>query len=433
MLINPVKGTHDIIGEDAAKFKEISFVCSLLAYQNCFEEIYVPIMEHTSLYSRSVGQSSDIVRKEMYSFEDKGGRSITLRPEFTAGIIRSVVSNKLYATRDLPLKLFYSGPCFRYDRPQAGRYRQFYQFGVECIGNTSYYLDCEVINLGYRMLNHLKINNIIVEINFLGDGDSKKKYIEELRNYFSSKIENMCEDCKQRLLINPLRILDCKNENDQKIIDGAPKMSDFLSDEEQIYFKNIISTLEELDVKYCVSNRLVRGLDYYSGVVWEYHVVSSENEDIGALGGGGHYKNLVKEIGGPDLEGVGLSLGLERLLHTINTNKIFPSIRDGADFTFLPMNEDLCECIYPLCEKLKDLNMRVDMIYHPKSIGSMIKTAIKRGSKFVIIVGEEEYEKEQVVIKNLATQEQTTVFIEDLDSVMTNLLYENYMSVKKES
>ena len=223
MEINPVKGTHDIIADEASLYTLIEQNAMTIATLFGYKEIRTPIIEHTPLFLRSVGESSDIVNKEMYTFDDKGGRSITLRPELTAGVMRSIVSNKLYANADLPLKYFYVGPCFRYERPQAGRYRQFNQFGVEAVGAPNVYQDAEVITIGHRLLHSIGLTNVKVLINSLGDEESRKAYKEALRKYFSKHIEKMCPDCKRRLEVNPLRILDCKVPEDVEIVKTLQK------------------------------------------------------------------------------------------------------------------------------------------------------------------------------------------------------------------
>ena len=423
MEINPVKGTHDIYGEEASLYQDIEARLIYVATLYNYKEIRTPIIEHTNLFVRGVGNSSDIVNKEMYTFDDKGGRSITLRPELTAGIMRSIVSNKLYANADLPLKFYYRGPCFRYERPQAGRFRQFHQFGIEAIGAPSYIQDAEVIALGKNILNLLGLEKITVYINSLGDDESRNKYREALKAYFAKHIENMCEDCKRRYETNPLRILDCKVEADQEIIKNAPKMSDYLSNDAKLYLNNVISLLKEVDVECVVDDNLVRGLDYYTGVVFEYHAEKVEGlDDVGALGGGGHYAKLLKEVGGPDLEGVGLAFGIERLAYVFShVNK--GDYLFGPDFYLIGMNQEIIDKNFSLADMIREKGFVVEANYEVKSMKSLLKTAVKRNSKFAIIIGEEEIEKGRLNVKNLRTQEQTSVeldgFLNTLESLLT--------------
>lgn len=425
MEIYPVKGTHDLYDEEANLYREIENRCIYLASLFNFNEIRTPILEHTNLFVRGVGESSDIVNKEMYTFEDKGGRSVTLRPELTAGIMRSVVTNKLYANADLPLRYFYLGPCFRYERPQAGRYRQFSQFGLEAIGAPSYLLDAEIISLGYRILYLLDIPNVKVYINSLGDEQSRANYRAALKEYFAKHIDNMCADCKRRYEVNPLRILDCKVEADQEIIKNAPKMSDYLSPESKLYLNNVVSLLKEIGIEVIQDDNLVRGLDYYTGVVFEYHVDKVEGLDnVGALGGGGHYAKLLKEIGGPDLEGVGLAFGIERLAyifkHTTDQNFAY-----GPDVYLMGMNQEIIDKNFSLAEHLRSTGFVVEANYEVKSMKSLLKTAVKKNARFALIIGEDELLKNQVTIKNLKTQEQTSVGLEDLVRILGEMVNES--------
>jgi histidyl-tRNA synthetase len=360
----------------------------------------------------------------MYTFEDKGGRSVTLRPELTAGIMRSIVTNKLYANADLPLKYYYLGPCFRYERPQAGRYRQFNQFGVEAIGAPSYLQDAEVISMGYRILYLLGIENVKVYINSLGDEESRKNYKAALKEYFAKHIDKMCGDCKRRYETNPLRILDCKVEEDQEIIKGAPKMSDYLSEEARLYLNNVVSLLKELGIEAIQDDNLVRGLDYYTGVVFEYHVDKVEGLDnVGALGGGGHYANLLKEIGGPDLEGVGLAFGIERLAY-IYSHTTKRSFKYGPDLYLMGMNQEIIDKNFSLAEVLRSNGFIVDSNYEVKSMKSLLKTAVRKNAKFALIIGEDELAKNELTIKNLKTQEQTSVSLDDMIHVLQSMVNE---------
>ncbi len=424
MEINPVKGTHDIFDKEAHSYRKIEMICRYVADLYNYQEIRTPVMEHTNLFIRSVGESSDIVSKEMYTFEDKAGRSITLRPEFTAGIMRSIVSNKLYANADLPLKLFYLGPCFRYERPQAGRYRQFNQFGIEAIGEPSYQLDAEAIAVGHRILISLGIPKIKVVVNSLGDEESRARYREALKAYFKDHIENMCSDCKRRYEVNPLRILDCKVPEDIEIVKGAPKLHDFLSPESKIYLDSVIAALDEIGIEAEIDDNLVRGLDYYTGVVFEYHVVEDgEIKDVGALGGGGHYGKLLKEVGGPDLEGIGMALGIERLAlidQVVNKNDVL----NGPDFYLIGMSDEIIEKNFSLADIIRSEGMSVDCAYHVKSLKSVFKVAERKRAKFAIIVGEDEIEKRQIKVKNLQTQEQTDVKLDDMALVLRSMLNE---------
>jgi len=431
MVINPVKGTHDIIAEEANIYSGIEYDCRIVAELFGFQEIRTPIIEHTPLFLRSVGESSDIVTKEMYTFDDKGGRSLTLRPELTAGVMRSIVSNKLYANADLPLKYFYFGPCFRYERPQAGRYRQFHQFGVELVGATSYLQDAEVIILGKRILDSLGLEKVKVSINSLGDDLSRENYRKALKEYFSKNIDSMCEDCKRRLEINPLRILDCKVPEDRPIIEKAPKMSDYLSDAARVHYENVVEALKKVGIEVEQDDTLVRGLDYYTGIVFEFHM--AEKDDVGAIGGGGHYKNLLAEIGGPDLEGVGLSFGLERLYYVFQQVNGPQTMDIGPDFFIMAMGEEEIELSFTLADILRSNGYAIEMNYETKSFKSLFKVAERKHAKFAIIIGEEEMTKNQLSVKNLKTQEQTVVKTDDMLMVFKSLLEDYMQDLEKKS
>ena len=431
MEINPVKGTHDIIAAEANLYTMIEQTAMLVASEFGYQEIRTPVIEHTPLFLRSVGESSDIVNKEMYTFEDKGRRSVTLRPELTAGVMRSIVSNKLHANADLPLRYRYVGSCFRYERPQAGRYRQFNQFGVEAIGAPGIYQDAEVITLGQRILMSVGLDNVKVLINSLGDDESRNAYREALREYFSRYIDKMCPDCKRRLEQNPLRILDCKVPEDIELVKQAPKMTDYLSPAAKAYLQSVISILESIGIKTEVDPTLVRGLDYYTGVVFEYHFEKTEGiDDVGALGAGGHYANLLADVGGPALEGVGVAFGIERLAYIIKSIMHFDGLHNGLDFYLMGMSDDIIQKNYVLADMLREAGFSGEMNYATKSLGSLFKVATRKGVKFAIIVGDDEVAKKEVAVKNLKTQEQTFVKLEDLENVLHSLVNKFYADME---
>ncbi len=414
-MFGSVKGTHDLILNKTDKYELVEFILTFLAKNYGYRQVITPIIEHTELFTRSVGDSSDIVRKEMYTFNDKGGRSITLRPEFTAGIIRAIVNDKTYVSQDLPIKAFYLGPCFRYERPSAGRFRQFNQFGVESIGVDNYLRDAETIIFGYRALvDGLKLgDNITVKINTLGDQETREKYQAALRKYFKKHLPKMCDDCKTRFDLNVLRILDCKTASDQKIVQKAPKIQDFLSKKAKTDFEFLIHTLKLANVNFEIDYNLVRGLDYYSGIVFEY-IYEGNNNKYGALGGGGHYNNLVEECGGPKLEGVGLSFGIERLISVLNEEKIFDDICTLVDFYVMPYGDDeIKNHALTIADVLRSDGYNVEICLENKSFSQMFKRAEKRMAAFAIIVGESELENDCIKIKNLKTQEQTIMKLND--------------------
>jgi histidyl-tRNA synthetase len=415
MEMNPVKGTHDIVGGEADEFRYVSDVFKAVSELYGYKEIIPPVLEYTEVFSRGTGASSDIVRKEMYTFMDKGDRSVTMRPEFTAGVMRAIVSNKLYASGDYPLKLYYYGPAFRYERPQLGRYRQFNQFGVEAVGQDSARLDAETILLAVQGFMMLGFKNVSLKVNSLGDDASRLAYRKALQDYFSSHIDEMCDDCHERLKLNPMRILDCKVEHDQEIAKNAPKMKDFLSDVSDKRFYETLSILNDLGVKYEIDESLVRGLDYYSEIVFEVHAVSPEGKDYGALCGGGHYGGLVKEFGGPDLPGVGFAVGMDRVVALMEDERLFDGIESGLDIYVMPIGNDVLDDCFSLTEQIRSLGYSAEMPLEGGKMGADFKKALTRKAKFALIIGTDEINKGVAQLKNLATQTQKEISLEKLE------------------
>lgn len=424
-MFNVLKGTHDVILDEARQYSYVEELLSKVASLYNYKEFRTPIIESSDLFLRSVGEGSDIVRKEMYTFYDKGDRLITLRPEMTAGTIRSMVNNKLFANQDFPIKAFYVGPNFRYERPQQGRYRQFNQFGIECCGVNSPYRDAEVISLGYNALKMLGFSNLKLKINYLGDEDSRSKYRDALREYFGNKIEEMCDDCKERYNKNVLRILDCKVPHDIEIVKDAPRIHDYLSDNSKKYFNSILEFLDRIGVEYELDDNLVRGLDYYTGVVFEYHYMSNLGKNYGALGGGGHYSNLINEIGGPNLEGVGLALGIERLVSVMQDDNLFDDLKSNLDIYIMPLGEKVLESANSLANFLRLNGFSTDICLENKNMSQMFKKAERRNASFAVIIGEDELNNDCVILKNLQTKEQIQVNNEDLLDKLDELFDED--------
>ena len=414
-MFNLVKGTHDIILNEADKYTYVEQTLVQFAEFYNFKEFRTPIIESSDLFQRSVGDSSDIVRKEMYTFLDKGDRSITLRPEITAGIIRSIVSNKLLALGDYPVKAYYVGPCFRYERPQQGRYRQFNQFGIEIAGVTSPYRDVEAISFGYFALKLLGFENLKLKINSLGDDESRKNYRDALTKYFASYIDQMCDDCKDRYKLNVLRILDCKVKDDQEIIKNAPKISDYLTDKSKDYFNKVLKSLDELGIEYGIDDGLVRGLDYYSDVVFEFHYTSSKGLSYGALGAGGHYNKLIGEIGGPkDCEGCGLAMGIERLVSVMEDDQLFDNLDDSLDCYVMPLSLEYQSNALNISSSLRLNGFKSEVNLEGKSLKAMFKKANKLNAKFALIIGEDEIKTNSIICKDLSSEQQESVGIQDL-------------------
>lgn len=424
-MFNLVKGTHDVILDEARQYSYIEVLLERCAELYGYKEFRTPTIETTELFLRSVGNSSDIVRKEMYTFDDKGGRSITLRPEVTAGTIRSMVNNKLFANQDFPVKGYYCGPCFRYERPQQGRYRQFNQFGVECVGVIRSERDAEVISLGYNSLMMLGFKNVTLKINSLGDEESRQNYKEALKEYFSKHLDSMCTDCYDRFNLNILRILDCKVDNDRKIIEGAPKIQDYLSESAKKDFETVLSQLDKLGIPYTIDTELVRGLDYYSGVVFEFHYTSKEGKNYGAIGAGGHYNNLVKEIGGPQLEGCGFAMGIERLASVMKDDELFNNLDSFLDVYLMPMGERAISEALSIANDIRMSGYTCEVCLENKNFGQMFKKAERRKALYAVIVGDNELDTRTVVLKDMLAQEQYQIRFEDLIPVLDNLFSED--------
>ena len=417
MAVNNVKGTRDIIGEEANAFNYIENLLKQICELFSYNEVRPPVMEYSELFVRGVGESSDVVRKEMYTFLDKAERSVTLRPEFTAGIMRLIIQNKLLSTSELPVKSYYVGPVFRYERPQLGRYRQFSQFGVEAVGNDSPEIDVETIVLAYTILSSLNLENVSISINTLGDDESRNNYKKALKEYFAKYLDQMCPDCHSRYELNPLRILDCKVPEDQKIVAGAPKMKDFLSDQAKERFNKVLSLLDAMEIPYQVDDTLVRGLDYYSETVYEFHYVSKTGNDYGAIGAGGHYGKLVKELGGPDAAGVGFSFGVDRLYSVLKDDGLLPKGLDNpVEIYVMPLGEMAKPLAMQAATALRVSGYRTDFCFEDVKLGNMFKRAERKGAKFAIIIGENEVNNNEVIIKNMQTTQQVSVPYEKLIS-----------------
>ena len=427
--IKNVKGTHDIFGEETNSYEKVESLMKAIAEIYAYHGVRPPVIEYNSVFVRGVGESSDIVRKEMYTFPDKGGRELTLRPEFTAGIMRMVVQNKLYATNELPLKLYYVGPVFRYERPQLGRYRQFNQFGVESIGHNAALNDVEVIVLAYTTLCSLGLEGVTLKINTLGDEESRNNYRVALKEHFAKSIDQMCEDCKNRFELNPLRILDCKVPEDRPYIEKAPKIGAYLSEASKARFDEVLNALTEMQIPFEIDENLVRGLDYYSETVFEFHYKSKTGSDYGAVGAGGHYGKLMSELGGPELPGVGFSFGIERIVSVLKDDGLLDDIEDGLDAYVMPLDKDSSLYAESVATLLRNNGgYKVDICFDNTKLANMFKRANNKRAKFAVIIGENERNESSVVIKDLMKQEQTTVKVEELIDKFDELYQAEYES-----
>jgi len=419
-MINRVKGTYDVLPSEIKKWHYLESKISEITSKYHYTEIRTPIMEYSGVFHRE-SELSDMVTKETYNFKDKGNRDVTLRPEGTAGIIRSYVENKLYADNDLT-KVYYLGPNFRYERPQKGRYRQFSQFGLEAIGTKSALLDAEVISLASEFIKSLGLKNVVVEINSIGDFESRSKYQKALVTYLTPFADKLSFDSKERLQKNPLRILDSKDPIDQELLVNAPKPIDYLNIESQEYFGDLKKYLECFKVEYKINDKLVRGLDYYSDTVFE---VKANIKDFGAqnvLGGGGRYNDLVKELGGPDISAIGIAFGMERLLYALESENLFPEELISLDSYIITLSNDEKKYGTMVLQCLREAHFNVDIDFMNKSFKGQLKKALKENSKTLIIIGEEELKKNVVQLKNTKTEEQQEVNIKNLKEILKKVL-----------
>lgn len=407
-MYQKVKGTQDFVGLEAKKLRYVESKIRSVIEKYGYEEIITPIFENTEVFVRSAGEESDIVSKEMYTFSDKGGRSLTLRPEGTAPVVRSFLENKLYAQRNLN-KFYYFGPMFRYERPQAGRFREFNQFGIEAFGTSSPLLDADVIISGTEIFNALGIKNIKLKINTIGDFPSRTAYAKLLQDYFRNNISSLCRDCNRRLEKNPLRILDCKIDKDNPVLKNAPKIDTVLSDEAKIYFQSVIDILDAYGVNYEVDRNLVRGLDYYTDTVFEY--ILDSNDELGGLAicAGGKYSDMVKSFKGPDIPGIGYAFGIERIIAIMDQQNLFPNLEAGADIVLIGLDEKAKEKTLLYANKLRMAGFYAEMDYVNINLKPQFKLSDQLQAKYLIIIGEEELNNKVLTVKNNTTKEQESI------------------------
>ncbi len=414
--MEPIRGTYDLYDEEMDIHNLVVKEIINVVKKYNFSQIKTPIFEKTELFKRSTGNESDIVQKEMYEFEDKGGRSITLRPELTASTVRAFISNKIFGKRASQYKYFYYGEAFRYERPQKGRFRQFYQFGVEMFEESSTYSDVEIISLANNILRHLGLEKqVVLKINTIGKSEERKKYNEELQKYFLDKEEDLCEDCKNRLKTNPLRILDCKVDSQKDIVKSAPKLMDFLGEESKQRYIDILELLDELEITYQKEESLVRGLDYYNDIVFEF--VYSNNGDEKTVLAGGRYDGLINTIGKKDIPAIGFGIGIERIIDAIKetTPEVFENIQETVDVYFVAKEEENKKVILKSMDKLRKVGFVCSATYNDKSIKSNFNEAEKEGAIFVVVTDENTPKTNEVKIKNLVTKDQATVNLADFE------------------
>ncbi|AVL01617.1 histidine--tRNA ligase [Pediococcus pentosaceus] len=413
------KGTADILPPFS---KEWQFVeqnaRETFALYN-YEEIRTPIFEKFEVFSRSAGDTSDIVTKEMYDFDDKGGRHIALRPEGTAGVVRAFVENKLYGPEhQKPVKFYYMGPMFRYERPQSGRLREFHQIGVEAFGSDSPKIDVETIMMGMDFLKKLKVSGLKLVINTLGDKESRDRYRQALIDYLEPHFEELSDDSKARLHKNPLRVLDSKDKNDQKIVENAPEILDFLTEDAQKHFTSVKEELDTLGVDYVVDSSMVRGLDYYNHTIFEIMIADSPlgKGDV-TICAGGRYNGLVEELGGPEVSGVGFGLGVERLLLLLNAETQTTLQSKQLDFYVVGIGDLVQNDVLKVVHELRQMNFVTEQDYLDRKPKAQFKSADKLNAKYVVTIGESEMNDRVFKLKDMHSGEERTVALSEINTL----------------
>ncbi len=417
MIVKP-KGSYDIYGHEMKVWQYVERVVDEVMERYNYGKIRTPIFESTELFHRGVGDTTDIVNKETYDFIDRGNRQMTLRPEGTAGVVRSFIENKMYGDPNQPVKLYYNGTMYRYERPQSGRDRELTQFGVEVLGCDDSAIDAEVISVAVQIFKLLGLKGVKVKINSLGDTESRNNYREALIKYFEPFINDLCEDCQERLKKNPLRILDCKVDAESEIIKNAPIMLDYLNEESKNRFMDVQNYLDVLDIDYEVDPKIVRGLDYYSHTVFE---IEATVKDFGAnnvLAGGGRYDTLVENLDGPKTPGIGFACGIGRLVRALEKEEVRLPINETIDVFVLYVNKTEKEYALALTQDLRLNGFRVETDYMNRSLKSQFKQADRLNAKYLIILNDEDLVAGEMQVKDNLTKEVTMVKEAEIDDYL---------------
>ena len=413
MKLQKPKGTQDILPADSAKWQYVENVARETFKKYNYGEIRTPMFEHYEVISRSVGDTTDIVTKEMYDFHDKGDRHITLRPEGTAPVVRSYVENKLFAPEvQKPVKVYYIGSMFRYERPQAGRLREFHQLGVECFGSKNPATDVETIAMAYQLFNTLGIKDVTLHLNSLGNTESRLAYRQALIDYLTPMRESLSKDSQRRLDENPLRVLDSKEKEDKVAVENAPSILDYLNEESQAHFDEVRTMLDSLNIPYVIDTNMVRGLDYYNHTIFEF-VTTIDKSEL-TICAGGRYDSLVEYFGGPETAGFGFGLGLERLLLVLDKQGIELPEEESLDVYIAVLGSGANGKALELIQAIRYQGFKAERDYLGRKIKAQFKSADTFKAKTVITLGESEVESGQVNVKNNATREEVTVSFEEL-------------------
>ena len=416
MLTNAPKGTKDIMPSQVYKWHYVEKKFAEICDRFGFKEIRTPVFEHTELFTRGVGDTTDIVQKEMYTFNDHGNRSITLKPEGTSPAVRAFVEHKQYAEVQ-PTKLYYVTPCYRYEKPQSGRLREFHQFGIEIFGTSSMLADADVICLGHDFLKEMGITDIELRINSVGCPNCRKKHREALREYLKPRYDELCDTCKSRYETNPMRIIDCKSEICQEIVKDAPMMIDFLCDDCKKAFEDVQKDLDAMGIEYVIDPRIVRGLDYYTKTAFEF--VTTKIGAQGTVCGGGRYDNLIEEVGGPSTPGVGFGLGIERLLMLMDACGYEIPEPEPVDAFIAVMGDAATAFGLKLIRQLRLAGVKAEMDTLQRNIKGQFKYADRLNAKYTIVIGDNELAEGVVSVKEMATSDQKQVKVEDVIKVLS--------------
>ncbi len=411
MLTNAPRGTKDILPDTVGDWLYVENKIRSLCQRFGYQEIRTPMFEHTELFQRGIGEGTDVVDKEMYTFQDRGDRSITLRPENTASAVRAYLQNKLYGDNALT-KLFYIGSMFRYDRPQAGRMREFHQFGVEAIGEINPAVDAEIILLAMKLLEGLGLKDLELYINSVGCPKCRSKYREMLQDFFRDKLEDLCEDCQSRFERSPMRILDCKRDSDKPYMAEAPRITDCLCDECSEHFNRLQKYLTKVGVRFSIDPRLVRGLDYYTKTAFEikYPPLGAQS----AVAGGGRYDGLIEEMGGNPTPAVGFATGLERVLLALEKQGLLPDKKNAVDVYVVALGERAQEEAFKLVMDLRDAGLNAAVDYAGRSMKAQMKQANKLNARYAAIMGDDELADGVVVLRDMAGSEQEKLPVNEL-------------------
>ena len=424
IITKRIRGMQDVLPQESKKWETVEKIMKEEAELYGFKSIRTPVLEHTELFERSVGDTSDVVEKEMYTFNDKGNRSITLRPEGTAGVLRAVLENGLH-NNPLPLKLMYVSSCYRYEKPQSGRYREFFQFGLEIIGAANVLADVQLICTADSILKRLGINSISLEINSIGCPSCRKKFNEALKNYFEIHNDKLCQTCKDRLYRNPMRIFDCKNLECGEICKEAPVILDYICENCSSHFEKLKTLLKSVNINYKINPKIVRGLDYYSRTVFEF-VCNIDGTPL-TLCGGGRYDGLSEILGGPSLPAIGFGMGIERIIMVMKKQNAFFDKPSAPEIYIAPLGEKAIPKALELCEILRRSSIFAETDIMNRNLKSQMKYADKINSRYTLVIGDEEIQSGKAKIKEMKNSKEYKIFLdENFINNFLDIQFKNY-------